>query len=270
MRVLILGLFLLAVQWAAAQELYVFSEPASNMPTHSLSLKQSVKALYNPAEGRNESRYTTEMMFGLSKNVMLHATTGFSNMYARGMQWETARLYGKYRFYSNDGLYSHLRLAAFAEAAVSRNGARYDELSMDGDQGGLQGGIIATQLLHKLAISSSVSLLEVLQESRWNKSLPQLAPYQAVTYSISAGYLVLPKAYTSYQQTNLNLYIELLGQQTTDIKRHYVDIAPAAQLIFNSQAKLNMGYRFQVDGNMNRMSEKSWLISFEWLFLNAW
>jgi hypothetical protein len=269
MKLFTIVLFLFVSISAGAQELYVFSEPASNMPAHSLSLKETVRGLRNRMGGDNESRYITELMFGVNKNLMLHGSTSFSNMYSNGMQWESARLYGKYRFFSNDGLHSHLRLSAFAEGAVSRNKAYYDELSMDGDQSGVQAGIIATQLLHKLAISSSVSLIEVLQESRWDKTVPPIAPYQAVNYTLSAGYLVLPKAYTNYNQTNLNLYIELLGQNTTDIKRHYIDLAPAAQLIFNSEAKLNLGYRFQLDGNMNRMSDKSWLISFEWLFLNA-
>ncbi|MFX7792925.1 hypothetical protein ABTK00_21030, partial [Acinetobacter baumannii] len=80
------------------------------------------------------------------------------------------------------------------------------------------------------------------------------APFQAIDYSLSAGYLVLPKAYTSYKQTNLNLYLELLGQQLTDRKGYFMDIAPAAQLIFNSSIKFNMGYRWQIAGNVNRMA----------------
>ena len=86
---------------------------------------------------------------------------------------------------------------------------------------------------------------------------------------MSAGYLLFPKKYTSYEQTNLNLYVELLGQRTYDKKRYFVDLAPAAQLIFNSQAKLNLGYRFQLGGDMMRMANESWMLSFEWLFLNA-
>ncbi len=267
MRVLLMMVFVLGIFYGRTQELYVFSEPASNMPARSFAWKETFKGLYNASDGRNESRYTTEGMFALNKNLMLHAATGFSDMYSGGMQWESAKLYGKYRFFSQDGLYSHFRMAAFAEGSLSRNKALYDELSLDGDQTGVQAGIIATKLLHKLAVSSTISLTEILQSSRWDKTVLLAVPYQAVNYSVSAGYLVLPKAYTNYNQTNLNLYVELLGQNAVDTKRHYIDIAPAAQLIFNSEAKLNMGYRFQVDGNMNRMSEMSWLISFEWLFL---
>lgn len=56
------------------------------------------------------------------------------------------------------------------EASYSRNKAEYDELSLEGDQTGVQAGIIATQLLHKMALSTTVSGIEILQQSRWDKT----------------------------------------------------------------------------------------------------
>jgi hypothetical protein len=267
MKILLLILFS-SMQWFAySQELYVFSEPASNMPAHSLSVKQDLKWLRN--SGRTESRQNTEFMLGLNKNWMLHAVTGFSNMYSTGTRWESARIYAKYRFLSQDELYHHFRMAAFAAAAYSRNAERYDELSLEGDQSGMQAGIIATQLLHKLALSGTISYLESLQPGRSNKNTITPYSYQSLQYSLSAGYLIFPKKYTSYGQTNLNLYLELLGQKNTDRNLYAMDLAPAVQLIFNSAVKLNAGYRFQLTGNMNRMSDRSWLLGFEWLFLNV-
>jgi len=260
---------LFAFNHSFAQELYVFTEPASNMPAHSLSVKQTFKSLYNKFDARNENRYTTELMFGVNKNTMIHTAVSFSDMYSSNLRWESAKVYAKYRFLSNDAVHSHFRMSAFAEGSYSRNNPVFDELSLDGDQSGIQAGIIATQLLHKLAISSSISLTEILQDSRWEKSFLQTIPYEAVNYSLSAGYLLLPKTYTDYNQVNLNLYVELLGQRTTDLKKYFIDIAPAAQLILNSTAKINLGYRYQLSSNMNRMSDRSWLLSFEWLFLNA-
>ena len=254
---------------SSAQELYVFSEPASNMPAHSLSIKQTAKGLRNSSTAGFESRHTSELMFGINKNWMVHTAVTFSDMYSSNLRWESARLYAKYRFLSSDGMFSHFRMAAFGEASYSRNKAFYDELSLEGDQSGLQAGIIATQLLHKLAISTTVSITETLPEGRWNKVFPKLYPYEAFNYSLSAGYLIFPKKYTDYKQTNLNLYAELIGQRTLDQNRYFVDLAPAAQLIFNSTAKLNLGYRFQLGSNMKRMSGESWLISFEWIFLDA-
>jgi hypothetical protein len=88
-------------------------------------------------------------------------------------------------------------------------------------------------------------------------------------YSLSGGYLLLPREYTDYKQTNLNLYLEILAQQSLDRSAWFVDMAPAIQLIFNSNTKLNVGYRFQMDGTMQRMARTSWLVSFERTFLNA-
>lgn len=255
-----------AVGFLRAQELYVFSEPASNMPAHSIGIKGTAKLLRETSSGQVKSRFTPELMYGWNKNLMLHVAGSFSDMYSNGQQWESVRFYGKYRFLSSDELYKHFRMAAFAEAAYSVNKPYYDELSLEGDQRGLQMGIIATQLLHKLAISSTVSYIGTAKRDAGDP-LAGVMPSRAFNYSLSAGYLVFPEKYTDYKQTNLNLYMELLGQQTTDISRYYVDLAPAVQLIFNSQVKLNLGYRFQLGSDMNRMSNKSWLIGFEWLLL---
>ncbi len=261
MKTLLVFIFAIFLTRADSQELYVFSEPASNMPAHSISVKQTFKGLTNKYTGTNDARHTAEVMFGVNKNLMLHGSTSLSDMYSPNLRWESARVYAKYRFLSKDGLYSHFRMAAYAEGSFSNNKPVFDELSLDGDQSGAGAGIIATQLLHKLAISSTVGVKAVSQA--------YTTPGSALNYSLSAGYLILPRVYKDYNQTNLNLYVELLGENTLDRSRHYIDLAPAAQLIFNSQAKLNVGYRFQLDGNMYRMAEKSWLISFEWLFLNA-
>jgi len=236
------------------------------MPAHSIGAKATARFLQEPLSGKLKSRYTPEIMYGFDKNLMLHVATSFSNIYSGGQQWESVRFYGKYRFLSSDELYRHFRMAAFVEAAYSVNKPYYDELSLEGDQSGVQAGIIATQLLHRLALSSTVSYLGTAKLDA-SDPLRGTTPSSAFNYSVSAGYLVLPKKYTDYKQTNLNLYMELLGQQTTDISAYYVDLAPAVQLIFNSQAKLNLGYRFALGSNMNRMANNSWLLGFEWLFL---
>ncbi len=269
MRILLVSLFFYCTA-IHAQELYVFSEPASNMPAHSVAVKQSFKGLSDKQTGANNSRYTTEIMLGVNKNLMVHGLTGFSNMYSSHLRWESATLYAKYRFLSHDALYSHFRMAAFAKGTASRNKPVYQELSLDGDQSGAGAGLIATQLMHKLAISTTLGFSVASEVLRTTGGRPEvnITPRGAFDYSLSAGYLVLPAVYKSYNQTNLNLYVELLGQRTVNPRYHYIDLAPAAQLIFNSQAKLNLGYRFQLNSNMYRMAERSWMVSFEWLFLN--
>lgn len=255
-----------------AQELYVYTEPASNMPAHSLSAKFSANLIGRQQGNTNRfmQRYTPELMFGINKKWMVHAGATFADMHTERFRWESAYLYAKYRFLSNDELHSHFRMAVFADASYTRSPFHFDEISLQGDKKGVQLGLIATQLWNKLAVSGTISHTQALDKSRNNKVLyiPERI-YQAMSYSLSAGYLVLPFEYRDYKQTNLNIYTELLAQQSLDRKAYYVDLAPAVQLIFNSNAKLNLGYRFQLNSNMQRMTESSWLISFERTFLNA-
>lgn len=250
-----------------SQELFVFSEPASNMPAKSLSVKGSARFVRDLHKDRHMQRYTPEIMFGLSKNWMLHGAVTFSDMTTSDIKWESARIYAKYRFLSLDDVHKHFRMAAFSEASYSRNRRPFDELSFEGDQSGLQLGLIATQLWNKLAVSGTGSYL-MYGGTRY-KEFPQAHPYQAMNYSLSAGFLLLPVNYTSFKQTNLNLYAELMGQRVLDLNGYYLDFAPAIQLIFDSNAKLNVGYRYQIAGDMSRMGERGWLISFERTFLNA-
>ncbi len=250
-----------------AQELYVFTEPASNMPSKSISAKLSGKFMNSVHSQFLEHRITPEVMLGLNKNWMVHLTGTFSDMYTKDLRWESVRLYAKYRFFTMDDVHKHFRMAAFAEASHSENDLFYDEISLEGDQSGVQGGLVVTQLWNKIALSSTVSYIQVTTKKP--KFFQDSYPYQAFNYSLSAGYLLLPFSYTDYKQLNVNIYTELLGQESIDKSLYFVDLAPAAQFIINSNAKISVGYRFQLKGNMDRMSGNSWLTSFEYVFLNA-
>ena len=70
----------------------------------------------------------------------------------------------------------------------------------------------------------------------------------------------MPFNYTSYKQTNLNLYVELIGMRGLSKKHYMLDIAPAVQVIFNSNFKINLGYRYQLKGNMIRVGKKRLII----------
>jgi hypothetical protein len=232
-----------------------------------LSAKITGKFLKSLHTLRNEQRIQPEIMLGLGKKWMVHLAGTFSDMYSSNFRWESVKLYAKYRFLSNDDVHKHFRMAAFAEVAHSVNELYFDELSLDGDQSGVMGGVVATQLIDKLAVSASASYLHVTTGKP--KNFPGIYPYDALNYTASAGFLLLPFEYTGYNQLNVNLYTELLGQQILDKKLYYVDLAPAVQFIFSSNAKLNVGYRFQLNSNMHRMAEKQWLVGVEYVFLNA-
>ncbi|NTS42260.1 hypothetical protein HRG84_15265 [Flavisolibacter sp. BT320] len=255
-----------------AQELYPYSEPASNNPAQSVSVKAAA-ILHGDVHGdKTIQRYMPEVALGLSKKWMVKASANFSNMQQENLRWDGGRVYAKYRFLSNDEVHKHFRMAVFGAGTYSRNYLNHNEVNLGmGDQSGVQAGLIATQLWHKLAISGTVGWNEVLNEKRKDKSLQGIYAFQALNYSLSAGYLLLPVEYKDYDQTNLNLYVELLGGRNFNLpgETHFVDLAPSLQAIFSSTAKLNVGYRFQLSSDIYRMTKNSVMVSFEYLFLNA-
>ena len=222
-------LFILITTTAAAQELFPFTEPASNMPAKSMSLKMSAMFGKGVHGDRIEQRYSPEIMFGISKKWMLHTGVTFSNMYESFLYYESARVYAKYRFLSKDDVHKHFRMAAFGMAAYSRNHLQYNELNLMGDHSGVQAGLIATQLWNKLAVSATGSLIEVFDKKRNDKTVPQQYAFESLNYSLSAGYLLLPRNYKDYKQTNLNIYAELLGGRNLDweYEKYYLDLAPS-------------------------------------------
>lgn len=271
MKKYLLLILLLPALGSGAQELYVFSDPASNLPANALSVKVSEHFL---SRGRINKQFTNRLMpqvlFGISKKWQLSLSGTLANMHTATFRTESANLNIKYRFLSHDQLHKHFRMAVFAEASATRAPFHFDEITLMGDKDGIEAGVIATQLWHKLALSGTLSHTQVLHPSRKDNVIyVPSRKYESLNYSVSAGYLLFPRQYTDYRQTNLNLYLEWLGQQTLDRKSYYLDMAPALQLIFNSNAKLNLGYRFQLSGSMQRMTRSSWLLSFERSFLGA-
>ena len=271
MKKSILAIIIFLTQQVDAQELYPFAEPASNLPAKSISAKLGTMYGRGVHGDRVLQRYTPSVILGLNKKWQVSGSLSFGDMHESYFYFESARVYAKYRFLSKDELHKHFRMAAFAAASYSRNHLDHNELSLLGDHNGVQTGIIATQLWHKFALSGTASLTEVFDEKRGEKLLPQQYAFEAINYSLSAGYLVFPKNYTDYNQTNLNLYAELLGGRNLDWKneKYFLDLAPSVQFIFKSTSKLNLGYRFQLKSDIYRLMKNSFMLSYEYLFLSA-
>ena len=263
---------------ARAQELYVNSEPASNMPANSLGIRVTNKLFPMDHADYTGYRMSPEVMLGLSKKLMVHASGYFSNMMQRQFEFEGASVYAKYRFLSNDDVHSHFRMAAFVRGALINNpyypamGSGHDhnakpyfneELDLDGSSTGIGGGVIATQLLHKLAVSATLGYDRYFRNVK--DEMPLFFSKNALNYSLSAGYLLLPRTYKSYKQTNLNLYVELLGKSNLDQyrRKHFVDVAPAIQFIFNSTTRVDLSYRTQLFGDMERNMTTTYLVRLE-------
>ncbi len=273
--VLLLGL--LAFSGVRAQELFVFTEPASNMAIHSIGLRVN-NTLYHMEDGSYSYRLEPEIMVGASRKLMVHVAGYFSNMYPSSFQAEGGSIYAKYRFYAGDGIHRHFRLAAFAKAALvnqppnlAGEGAseRSDEIDLNGSNSGYLAGLVGTQLLHKLALSGSLAYTQRWDQGQTVHGLPGQSN-EALNYTASAGWLLLPKHYRSYHQTNINLMCEWLASTALDKSVAFVDVAPAIQFIFNSISRLDLGYRAQLTGNMDRWSTHQVFLRLEYNFLNAY
>lgn len=206
-------------------------------------------------------------MWGANKKLMLHADAFFSNR-NKNFAAEGGSVYAKYRFLSNDQVHSHFRMAAFARYSFNNSDIHQEEIDLYGHNSGYQAGTIATQLLHKVALSASASYLHALDNSNSNK-IPAAQPRDAFNYTFSFGKLMLPKEYNDYKQTNLNVMVEMLGQTLGSNGKSYLDIAPSVQFIFNSQARMDVGYRQQLLSSMYRTSPNGFVLRFEYLFFNA-
>jgi hypothetical protein len=279
--------------YSSAQELYVATEPASNMATGSIGLRMNTKLFYMSHAGRYSYRIDPEVMIGVNKHLMVHANLYGSDMYQNRFRAEGGGVYAKYRFLSQDDVHSHFRMAAFGRVSLIKNPSvlqedhtyfidhgngvilehhetvtyENDEIDIEGNNSGFVTGVVATQLVHKLAVSSSVAWAQ-----RWKNIDAVKYPgqsEQAISYTLSAGYLLLPREYKDYKQTNMNLYCELLGSSSVDKKGYFLDVAPAVQFIFNSISRLDLSYRKEIAGTMKRLSDSYFMVRFEYNLLNV-
>jgi hypothetical protein len=250
----------------SAQELFVFTEPASNMPAKSLGIRD-MNAFMFEKDGRLNYHNMPELMWGINKKWMVHVQGFISNRQEGGLEVEGGSLYAKYRFLSVDDLKSHFRMAAYGRYSLNNADIHQQEIETMGHNTGYELGIIGTQLLHKVAISSSISYERALDNNPDYK-FPSTESNNAMNYTLSVGKLMLPKVYKSYKQTNMNLMLEFLGQRLNENGKSYLDIAPSVQFIINSQARVDIGYRQELYSTMERTAPNGIVLKFEYTFFN--
>jgi hypothetical protein len=81
---------------------------------------------------------------------------------------------------------------------------------------------------------------------------------------------MLPKEYTGYNQTNVNLMLELLGQVNMNTGYSFLDIAPSVQFIFLSKMRLDAAYRIPLVKDLTRTAPGGFLIRLDYYFFNAY
>src|SRR5579862_3389107 len=91
---------------AFSQELYVNTEPASNMATNSIGIRLENQGYFNP---EYKNRTSLETMFGASRSLMIHGALYASDYYFSSQHFEGGSIYVKYRFLSVDSVQQHFR-----------------------------------------------------------------------------------------------------------------------------------------------------------------
>jgi hypothetical protein len=268
MQRLILLLLVFCFKSLAAQELFVFTEPASNMAAKGFGLRLNNYLMKESGTEKYNYHLVPEVMWGASKHIMLHAEAFLSNR-NNNFVAEGGAIYAKYRFYSSDWLHRHFRMAAFARYSFNNSDIHQQAIDLNGHNSGYDAGLIATRLKNKVAVSTTVSYLHALDNNK-EKFVYGSKNRNAVSYTVSIGKLMLPKEYTSYKQTNVNLMFELLGQTNLSSGYSFIDIAPSMQLIFLSRMRVDVSYRIPLLKDLSRTSPGGYFVRVEYNIFNAY
>lgn len=231
------SLLLIGMLWIsslAAQELYIRTEPASNLPKGVIGIRTLSEFYQEGAHLRNMT--ALRVMYGVSPRLTVWAQGNISNHHDRTlpddliddeggvahthdiltgekypMLFNGFQVYGKYLFLKADQQNKHFRMAAYAEASTAFTAHDEAEPNLMDDNAGLGAGIIMTQLYHRFAASLTVG--GTLPFAYTEKETDIRLQYgNALQYNLSFGYLLMPFKYKDYSQTNVSLYVEFLGK----------------------------------------------------------
>lgn len=288
-----MALLLMAWQHAQAQELFPMTEPASNVPKGAVGVRLWGET-YNEVN-RIRNLFAVKVMYGLTPRLTVIATPNMSNHHSKQLppefpvhntpqigvnlpyRFNGVNFFAKYRFISSDQPNSHLRLAVYGEYGLLKVAHDEAEPSLLDDNSGWGGGLIATYLKKHLAVSFTGGIIHAY---KYKGVVPDIIPQlpgvpatvtykNAYNYNLSFGYLLFPKTYKSYTQTNWNIYLELLGKQydkidmtvgnvyyntpqysisTKDNKalqgNNYVEVYPGVQCIIRSDIRIDFAVGF--------------------------
>jgi hypothetical protein len=278
-----------------SQELFPLNEPASNVPKGVLGIRAMGETYQEIKRLRNQ--YSVRLMYGALPRLTVMTTVGISNHHGkdfppnlvshvhngnqtiyttgefeRGAKYpyrsNGIHVYAKYRFISMDGLHSHFRVAAYAEGAYLKQAHDEAEPNLIGDTKGAGGGLIITCLKNHFAISLTSGVIIPGSHTAFSPDMSggpmiptEIIYGRALNYNVSVGYLLFPRTYKSYEQLNVNVYLELLGKAYEAAKVYqygnlpipintpllmagnYMDVAPGVQCIFKSNLRVDLSVK---------------------------
>jgi hypothetical protein len=188
--------------------------------------------------------------------------------------------YAKYRFLSLDGQNTHFRVAAYGEYSILKVAHDEAEPTLLDDNSGWGAGIITTYLKNHFAVSFTGGIIlpliykgDVPDQISGLPGVPATITYgNACNYSLSFGYLLSPQSYTSYKQTNWNVYMEFIGKDYDEMKmqvgnvyyhlpqyaisvagnkalqaNQYIEFYPGVQCIIKSDLRIDISAGFPIE-----------------------
>ncbi len=272
-RVLVIVFVLSVFSGLRAQELFIQTEPASNMPVGRFGVR-ATSDIWSE-NNRTISRFGTEIMYGVSKNLMVHLQAYGSNA-IHNFEPETYGIYAKYRLYSDDDFKYHFRISAYGEVLGGKQHNTIPSFSFKGAGPMVASGLIFTLLENRLALSSTVGAAKSLKDI-FPTDGGSFTNITGINASLSAGYLVYPNTYTSYSDPNINIYAELLGYNSyfqlndgfdysTNASGGELVLSFGPQLILNSVARFDLAYSLLLKSNFIEKRSNSLLLRFEYNF----
>ncbi|HRL72426.1 MAG TPA: hypothetical protein PLH20_11215 [Flavobacterium sp.] len=267
MRKYLMVFALFFMQGIVAQELFVVTDPASNVPAGSLGIRLGQSVFKKQMKSGYSYHVMPEVAWGINKNLMVRTSMFVSNSNNQ-LVAEGASFYTKYRFLSTDDLQSHFRMAAYGRYSFNNATIHQEQIEIMGQNSGFETGIVATQLIKKLAVSASVSY-EKAFDNKPDYRFPVAQSDNAMNYTLSLGRLMYPKKYTNFKQTNINTMIEFVGQTLNENGKSYLDIVPSVQFIINSQARIDFAYKHELYSSMLRSAPNGFYLNLEYNFFNV-
>ena len=111
-----------------AQELFAFTEPASNMAKGNIGLRMNNYIMKEKQAKGYNYHLIPEVMIGVSKKWMVHLDAFLSNRNQKSLETEGGSIYTKYRFFSKDGIQKHFRIAAYGRYSFNNSDIHQQEI----------------------------------------------------------------------------------------------------------------------------------------------
>ena len=265
MRIFFILFLLIHTYIISAQELYINSEPASLIPKGTKVVRLTNSNIFLDGSNimgsiSNAFIVTPSLSYGLSKKIMVSGSFQFANKpYEQDMMpnfgFNGFKFYSKQRILTTDKDKYHTRLSSFIKYSYHENKFMKDNLDLELQDTGFELGLIGTQLIKKLAISitSGFTRISNIDEKFTQGTTVKWQKTNVNTFknSISAGYLLFPRKYKSYRQTNFNIYLEYITNTiiTKDFPSRYnkflSTLAPGIQFILLSRSRLDFSYKLR-------------------------